>query len=55
MGVENPDVRQTLFQLIETGRISDCSDIVHGVACDPEAPVVERIIALDALVALEEG
>lgn len=54
MGVENPDVRQTLFQLIETGRISDCSDIVHGVACDPEAPVVERIIALDALVALED-
>ena len=54
MGIENPDVRQTLFQLIETGRISNCSDIAHGVACDLEAPRVERIIALDALVALED-
>jgi hypothetical protein len=54
MGIENPDVRQTLLQLIETGRISDCAEIAHGVACTQEASGVERVIALDALVALED-
>lgn len=52
VGVENPDVRQTLLQLIEMGCINDCADIAHGVACDPKETGVERGIALDALVAL---
>lgn len=54
MGVENPDVQQTLLYLIETGHISECADIAHGVACNPEMPEVERAIALNALVALED-
>ena len=54
MGVENPDVRQTLLYLIESGRISEGADIALGVACDPETSGVERVIALDALVALED-
>lgn len=54
MGIENPDVRQTLLSLIETGRISECADIAHGAACDLETSGIERAIALDALVALED-
>ncbi|MDD2466881.1 MAG: hypothetical protein PHI97_23040 [Desulfobulbus sp.] len=54
MGVENPDVRQTLLYLIETGRIVECVGIAHEVACDPKTSTVERVIALDALVALED-
>lgn len=53
--IENPDVRRTLLYLIETGRISDCADIAHRVACDPKAHGVERLVALDALVALEDA
>ena len=52
MGIENPDVRQTLLYLIETGCIDDCADIAHGVARDVEASEVERILAVDAMVAI---
>ena len=52
IGIENPDVRETLLYLIGTGRIRECADIAHVVACDPEASGVERAIALDAMVAL---
>lgn len=54
MGVENPDVRRILLYLIETGRIGECVEIAYRVACDPEAPAVERVIALDAMVTLED-
>ena len=54
MGIENPDIRQTLLYLIESGRISKCADIAHGAACNPEASAVERVIALDALVTLKD-
>lgn len=52
--IESPDVRQTLLCLIETGCISECADIAHEVVCDLEMSEVERILALDALVALED-
>ena len=54
MGVENPDVRQTLLYLIEAGRLDDCADIAHGVAHDVEASAVERVIAVDAMVAISD-
>ena len=54
LGIENPDVRQTLLGLIEAGRIGECSDIAHGVARDVEAPAVERMIAVDALAAVRD-
>ena len=53
-GVENPDVREILIALIEAGRIEGRADIAHGIACDPEAPKGERIMALNALVALDD-
>ncbi len=55
LGIENPDVRETLLQLIERGHISDCADIAHGVVCSQKASEIERIVALDALVALEDS
>lgn len=54
MGIENPDVRQVILSLIETGRISECADIAYCVASNPETTTVERGIALGALVALED-
>ena len=54
MGIENPDVRQTLLYLIEAGRIGECADIAHDVARDVEASPVERMIAVDAMVALRD-
>jgi len=54
MGIENPDVRRTLLYLMEMGRIGECADVAHGVACNPETSIGERLIALDAMVALED-
>ncbi|MEM9710313.1 MAG: ATP-binding protein [Pseudomonadota bacterium] len=53
-GVENPDVRVVLISLIEAGSIEDCADIVFDITQDMAAPAVERILAIDALVALED-
>lgn len=53
-GVENPDVREVLISLIEAGRIEDCADIVFDITQDITAPAVERIIAIDALIALDD-
>ena len=53
-GIENPDVREVLLQLIETGRIGDCADIAHGVACDVDATQIERMFAVDALLAIRD-
>lgn len=51
-GIENPDVRELLLQLIGAGRIGDCADIAHGVARDVDASLVERMFAVDALLAI---
>ena len=53
-GVENPDVREVLIRLIETGRIESCADIVFDVTQDTGADEVERISAIDALVAIDD-
>jgi hypothetical protein len=53
-GVENPEVREVLISLIEAGRINACAPIVFRVAWDTEASAVERIIALRALVAIDD-
>ncbi len=53
-GVENPDVREVLISLIEAGRIDACADIAFDVTRDTNVSAVERITALDALVALDD-
>ncbi|HDZ3719951.1 TPA: hypothetical protein RSW52_003549, partial [Vibrio cholerae] len=54
-GVENPDVREVLISLIEAGRIEACADIVFDITQDIAATAVERIMAIDALVALADA
>lgn len=55
MGIENPEVKEIVLYLIETGRIFKCADIAFKVACDSKASNSERHIALDALVALQDS
>ena len=54
-GVENPEIRKMLLQLIDTGGIAECSDIANAVAIDTEASRTERIFAIDALAALGDS
>ena len=54
-GIENPDVRQILLKLIAAGCIGNCADIAHDVACDVNASAVERILAVDAMVAIRDA
>lgn len=53
-GVENPEVRYILLYLIETGRLSNCADLGYGCVVDLDAQSTERVVALDAMVALED-
>ena len=53
-GVENPDVREVLIQLIEAGHIESCADIVFNVTQDADAGADERLSAIDALIALDD-
>ena len=55
MGIENSDVRLTLLHLIGAGKITDCIGIAHGVAFNVQASVVERLIAVDAMVAIRDS
>lgn len=54
VGVENPDVREILLDIVAEGRIGECADIAHGVAWNSEASGGERISALDALITVED-
>ena len=54
-GIENPEVRQTLLYLIEAGGIGDCADIAHDVARDVHASKVERLYAVEAMVAIRDS
>ena len=54
-GIENPEVRQTLLYLVEAGRIGDCADIAHDVARDDHASTVERLYAVEAMVAIRDS
>ncbi|MEP4380620.1 MAG: hypothetical protein ABJQ08_06490 [Paracoccaceae bacterium] len=48
--VENPEVRKVLLDIIGAGSITECSDILYHVACDPESSPMERMVALDGLL-----
>ena len=54
-GIENPEVRQTLLHLIAEGCIDKCSDIAHDVAYDVDAFPVERLLAVNAMVAIKDS
>lgn len=53
-GIENPEIREVLLELIGLGRMTDCADIAYRVAVCPGAQFGERIDALDALIRLND-
>lgn len=53
-GVENPDVREILISLINAGKIKSCADILFDISQDDNATTLERIMAIDALVTLDD-
>lgn len=53
-GIENPEVRQILLQLIAVGRYKQCADLAVSVAENKAGEDRERFEALDALVELDD-
>lgn len=53
-GIENPEVRQILFQLIAVGRYKGCADLAASVAVNKAGEDQERFEALKALVELDD-
>lgn len=53
-GIENSEVRETMLELVGTGQLKDCADIVHEAAAAPKGDSRERLIGLEALAALRD-
>jgi hypothetical protein len=53
-GIENQEIREILLNLIEAGKIEGCAEIVYETAVNKEASDLERIFALDALIAIDD-
>jgi hypothetical protein len=54
-GIENPEVRELLLEIIETGRLGDCADVAYEAAIDQAKPPEERRTAIRALLQLSDG
>ncbi|GAA0888894.1 hypothetical protein [Rhodanobacter soli] len=50
-GIENPEVSETLLELIGAGKLTTCADIAHAIAIDTDIDVRGR---MDGLLALSE-
>jgi hypothetical protein len=53
-GIDNPEVRDLLLQIIGAGKLQSCADIANEVATDSTRTVHERSFAIDALVQLND-
>lgn len=53
-GIENPEVRRVLLDLIKQGTISRCADLAYVVANNKDVEEFERIYAIKALVAIDD-
>ncbi|PBJ81828.1 hypothetical protein CMZ84_14170 [Lysobacteraceae bacterium NML93-0399] len=53
-GITNPEVRETLLELMAAGRMVRCSDIAHGVVTDPVNDVRDRLHGLLVLAELDD-
>lgn len=53
-GVRNPEVRETLLELIGAGQMTGCADIAYGVAIDPDNDDRDRLNGLLALAHLQD-
>ncbi len=54
-GIENPEVRETLLHLIDTGQVVECSDIAFTALQNNKVSHVERLAAVDALASLNDA
>ncbi len=53
-GVENPEVRGLLLQIVAAGKLGGCADIAYAVAMDGSRTIRERSLALHALLELND-
>jgi hypothetical protein len=53
-GLESPELRELMFELIGAGRMTDCADIAHDMAMNPAGNHRERRDALEALITLDD-
>ncbi|WP_295540826.1 ATP-binding protein [uncultured Pseudacidovorax sp.] len=53
-GVENPELRDLLLALVEYGHLVDCADIAYEAASNASGRELERLNAVDALIALDD-
>lgn len=52
-GIKSPDVRALILELVASGPVPGCIDMVADVAFDRKAPEVERVLAIDGLMAVD--
>ncbi len=53
-GIENPEVRDLLLQMIGAGKLEGCADIAYEVAVDSARTIRDRRFALGALLQLND-
>ena len=53
-GVENPEVREMLLYLVKAGPVAECADIARRAARNSEASLMERLTAIDAMLANQD-
>jgi hypothetical protein len=53
-GIENPEVRQLLLQIVRAGKLSGCADMTYAAAIDETRTIPERILAIEALSKLND-
>lgn len=53
-GIENPEVRGLLLQMIGAGKIDGCANIAHEVVTDSAQTFRERMLALSSLLQLND-
>lgn len=53
-GIENPEVRELLLQIIGAGEVGGCADIAYAVAMDGAQSARERSLATKALLQLND-
>lgn len=53
-GIENPEVRDLLLEIIGAGKLTACADIPHGIAIDATKSIHDRTVATRVLVELND-
>ena len=53
-GIENPEVRYLLLQIVAAGKLGGCADIAYAAAMEGTRTVHERSIAIEALSKLND-